>query len=115
MTEESKVRTADVMSLLDMIAHGVVTVQLAKDVLVAMAAEGKSPDKIISEVAMKRPAPTDDHVALVRALIDSICDQANLAGHGPPTKDAIIKTVMRYTAGKANPLAIQVVLKEKGL
>lgn len=113
--EKSKVPTADVMSLLDMLERKVLSIRLAKDVLVTMAAEGKTPDEVISEVAMQGKPPSEEHTTLVRGLIDAILDQGRFVDQGVLTYDRLIKMVMRYTAGKAHPMAIKIVLKEKEL
>lgn len=113
--EESKVTTADVMSLLDMLERNVLSMRLAKTVLEVMAEEGKTPAQIISEGDGPKHPPSEEHIALVRALIDLILKRPQFLGSARLTKNEIIKNVMLFTAGKAHPMAIQIVLKERKL
>lgn len=106
--EESKVPTADVMSLLDMLERKEFSVALGKCVLMTMAQEGKTPKQVVGEVAMQK-LPSEEHTTLVRAVVLAITDFHTC------TRDQLIERVMRYTAGKAHPMAIQIVLKERGL
>ncbi len=111
---EAPVTPRHLAGMLDLVRQGVITTNIAKTVFDEMWATGKTPDRVVEEKGLKQISDTSE----IEALVDEV-----LAGHpreveayrGGKTKllGFFVGRVMRATRGKANPQAVNEILRRK--
>jgi aspartyl-tRNA(Asn)/glutamyl-tRNA(Gln) amidotransferase subunit B len=111
---ESPVAAAHLGQLIDLIQDGTLSGRLAKDVFEIMWEEGKDPAAIVEERGMKQVTDSGAIEAACDAVIAANPDKAQDVRDG---KEKLIGwfmgQVMKQTQGKANPGAVQEILKKK--
>jgi aspartyl-tRNA(Asn)/glutamyl-tRNA(Gln) amidotransferase subunit B len=112
--EKSPVSAANLGAMIDLIADGTISGRLAKDVFVAMAETGDAPGKIVEERGLKQ---VTDAGAIEQAIAAVMAAQADKVAEYRSGKEKLfgffVGQVMKATQGKANPAALNELLKKK--
>ena len=111
--EETPVSPDQLGGILDLIKEGVISGKIAKDLFEIVWNEGGDPAKIVEDRGMKQVTDTgaiekavDDVIAANPAQVEKAKAKPNLAGW-------FVGQVMKATGGKANPQAVQALVKQK--
>ncbi|GAA0581826.1 Asp-tRNA(Asn)/Glu-tRNA(Gln) amidotransferase subunit GatB [Caenispirillum bisanense] len=111
---ESPVAAEQLGALLDLIADGTLSGRLAKDVFEIMIETGDDPAKIVEERGMKQVTDTG---AIEKAIDDVMAANMDKVEDIRAGKDKLLGwftgQVMKATQGKANPQAVNDLLKKK--
>lgn len=111
---ESPVSAAQLGQLIDLIADGTLSGRLAKEVFEIMIETGDDPAKIVDERGMKQVTDTGAIEAAVDEVIAANPDKVEQVKGG---KEKLLGwftgQVMKATQGKANPQAVNDILKAK--
>ncbi len=111
---ESPVSAAHLGQLLDLMDDGTISGRIAKDVFGFMVETGQDPETIVEEKGLKQVTDTGAIEAIVDQVIAANPDQVAQYKAG---KDKLIGffvgQVMKESKGKANPGAVNTILKEK--
>ena len=100
--------------LIDLIADGTVSNRLAKDVFEIMFETGDDPEKIVEERGMKQVSDTGAIEAAVDAAIAEGAAQVEQYRAGnEKVLGWFVGQVMKATQGKANPQAVNEILRKK--
>lgn len=112
--EESKVTAAKLGALLDLIKDDTISGKIAKDVLDIMVETGGEPAKIVEEKGLKQVVDTG---AIEKAIDDVIAANAdNVAAYKGGNEKLFgffVGQTMKAMGGKANPAAVNEILKKK--
>lgn len=110
---EAKVRPAHIAALVQLVDAGTVLANAAKEIFIAMAATGESPDAIAERKGLKA-APTDTG-ELETWCRDAIAANAKAVAEFKAGKDSAINAfkgpVMKAAKGKANPKLVDETLR----
>ena len=111
---ESPVSARQLGQLIDLISDGTLSGRLAKDVFEIMIETGDDPAKIVDERGMKQVTDTG---AIEKAVDDVIAANPEKVAEVQGGKEKLLGwftgQVMKATQGKANPQAVNDVLKKK--
>jgi aspartyl-tRNA(Asn)/glutamyl-tRNA(Gln) amidotransferase subunit B len=111
---ESPVSAAHLGKLVDLIGDGTVSNRLAKDVFEIMFDTGDDPEKIVEEKGMKQLTDTGAIEAAVDAAIANGAAQVEQFRAGnEKVLGWFVGQVMQATQGKANPQAVNEILRKK--
>ena len=111
---ESPVSAAHLGKLVDLIGDGTVSNRLAKDVFEIMFDTGDDPEKIVEERGMKQVTDTGAIEAAVDAAIANGAAQVEQFRAGnEKVLGWFVGQVMQATQGKANPQAVNEILRKK--
>ena len=111
---ESPVSAAHLGKLVDLIGDGTVSNRLAKDVFEIMFDTGDDPEKIVEERGMKQVTDTGAIEAAVDAAIANGAAQVEQFRAGnEKVLGWFVGQVMQVTQGKANPQAVNEILRKK--
>jgi aspartyl-tRNA(Asn)/glutamyl-tRNA(Gln) amidotransferase subunit B len=106
--------TADALGkLIDLIADGTLSGRLAKDVFEIMFETGQDPARIVEERGLKQVTDTGALEAAVDQVVAANPDKAEAAKAKPQMLGWFVGQVMKTTGGKANPAAVNEILKRK--
>ncbi|MCP5364612.1 MAG: Asp-tRNA(Asn)/Glu-tRNA(Gln) amidotransferase subunit GatB [Hyphomicrobiales bacterium] len=107
--------TADNLGrLLDLIADGTISGRIAKDVFEIMAETGRDPSDIVEEKGLKQITDSGAIETAVAAVIaDSPKQVAQFKSGNEKILGWMVGQVMKATGGKANPQAVNQLLREK--
>jgi aspartyl-tRNA(Asn)/glutamyl-tRNA(Gln) amidotransferase subunit B len=110
----SPVAAASLGEMIDLIADGTLSGRLAKDVFAAMVETGDGPGAIVEARGLKQVTDT----AAIEAAIDAVlAAQADKVAEYRQGKDKLfgffVGQVMKATQGKANPAALNEILRNK--
>ncbi|MGE3770566.1 MAG: Asp-tRNA(Asn)/Glu-tRNA(Gln) amidotransferase subunit GatB [Bdellovibrionales bacterium] len=112
--EESPVSAAQLGELLDLILDKTLSGKLAKDVFEFMLETGKNPKDIVEEKGLKQVTDTG---AIAKAIDEVLAANADKVAEYRSGKDKLygffVGQVMKATGGKANPDALNDILKQK--
>jgi aspartyl-tRNA(Asn)/glutamyl-tRNA(Gln) amidotransferase subunit B len=108
---ESPVSAAQLGHLLDLIADGTLSGRLAKELFVAMEETGKDPAALVEERGLKQVTDTGAIEAAVKQVIASNPDKLAQYKEKPTMFGWFIGQTMKATGGKANPKAVNEILK----
>jgi aspartyl-tRNA(Asn)/glutamyl-tRNA(Gln) amidotransferase subunit B len=112
--EQSPISAAQLGQLIDLIADGTVSGRLAKDVFEIMAETSKDPAAIVEEKGLRQITDTGAIEAAIDQVIAANADKAAEVRAG---KEKLlgwfVGQVMRATGGKANPGAVNQLLRKK--
>ena len=111
--EDTPVSADALGGLLDRIADKTISGKIAKDVFEKMFAEGGDADTIIERDGLKQVTDMGAIEAMVQTVIDANPDQAAKAKDNPKLVGFFVGQVMKASQGKANPGAVNQILKEK--
>ena len=111
--DESPVSPAQLGAILDLIKSGDISGQIAKELFEIIWAEGGDPAKIVEERGMKQVTDTGAIEAAVDEVIAANPDKAEQAREKPNMAGWFVGQVMKATGGKANPQAVNQLVREK--
>lgn len=110
---ESPISAAALGEMLDLIADNTISGKIAKDVFAIMYEEGGMPRAIVESRGLKQVTDTgaiaaavDEVIAANPAKVDELLKKPKLIGW-------FVGEVMKKTQGKANPAAVNALLKER--
>ena len=106
---------AQIANLVDLIAEGVISGKIAKDVLAILITEEKSADPrdIVEKRGLKQVTDTGAIETAIDQVIAANPDKVAQAKAKPTMLGWFVGQVMKQTGGKANPQAVNDILKAK--
>jgi aspartyl-tRNA(Asn)/glutamyl-tRNA(Gln) amidotransferase subunit B len=110
---DSPVKAADLGRLIDLIADGTISGRIAKDVFAIMFETGGDPERIVEERGLRQVTDEGAIERAVDAIIAANPDQARAVKDKPKTFGWFVGQVMKATGGKANPQAVNAILKRR--
>ncbi|MGD9800427.1 MAG: Asp-tRNA(Asn)/Glu-tRNA(Gln) amidotransferase subunit GatB [Parvularculaceae bacterium] len=110
---ESPISAAQLGKLIDLIADDTISGRIAKDVFAIMFETGGDPERIVEERGLKQVTDTGAIEAAIDAIIAANPDQVAQVKEKPKTFGWFVGQVMKSTGGKANPQAVNEILKKK--
>jgi aspartyl-tRNA(Asn)/glutamyl-tRNA(Gln) amidotransferase subunit B len=110
---ESPVPAAHLGELIDLISSNVISGRIAKEVFELMLQTGHAPGKIVEERGLKQVTDTSAIEKVVDEIIAANPKQVEQVQTKPKTLGWFVGQVMRATGGKANPDAVNAILREK--
>ena len=111
--EASPIAPGQLASLLDLLKDGTLSGKLAKDVFAIMFETGDDPDKIVEDRGLKQVTDMSAIEPIIDKLIADNPGQVETYKTNPKVIGWFTGQVMKATGGKANPQAVQAVLKPK--
>jgi aspartyl-tRNA(Asn)/glutamyl-tRNA(Gln) amidotransferase subunit B len=111
--DESPVSSDALGGLLDRIADKTISGKIAKDVFAKMFAGEGTADDIIERDGLKQVTDMGAIEAMVDAAIAANAGQAEKAKENPKLLGFFVGQVMKASQGKANPQAVNQMLREK--
>ena len=99
--------------LVGLIESDVISGKIAKDVFEILWDEGGSPAKIVEDRGLKQVTDTGAIEAVIDQLIAENPDQAEQVKEKPKAMGWFVGQVMKAMQGKANPQAVNEILKKK--
>ena len=110
---DSPVTAAQLGGVLDLIAKGDISGKIAKDLFEILYTEGGDPAEIVESRGMKQVTDTSAIEAEVDKIIAANPDKVEQAKGKPSLAGWFVGQVMKATGGKANPQAVQQIVKAK--
>ncbi|WP_395711851.1 Asp-tRNA(Asn)/Glu-tRNA(Gln) amidotransferase subunit GatB [Reyranella sp.] len=110
--EDSPVSAGHLGKLLDLIGDGTISGRIAKDLFLAMEETGKDPARLVEERGLKQVTDTGAIEAAIKAVIDANPGQVAAYKAKPTLFGWFVGQVMKSTGGKANPKAVNELLKK---
>jgi aspartyl-tRNA(Asn)/glutamyl-tRNA(Gln) amidotransferase subunit B len=112
---QTHLRPSQIAGLVDLIADGVISGKIAKDVLALMFADERDaePSDIVERRGLKQVTDTGAIEQAVDAIIAANPDKVEQAKAKPTMIGWFVGQVMKSTGGKANPQAVNDILKAK--
>ncbi|MDQ0510688.1 Asp-tRNA(Asn)/Glu-tRNA(Gln) amidotransferase subunit GatB [Ancylobacter amanitiformis] len=112
---ETHIRPAQIAGLVDLIADQTISGKIAKDVLLLIIGEEKDSDPraIVEARGMRQVTDTGAIEAAVDAIIEANPDKVAQVQAKPTMLGWFVGQVMKQTGGKANPQAVNDLLKGK--
>jgi aspartyl-tRNA(Asn)/glutamyl-tRNA(Gln) amidotransferase subunit B len=111
--ERSPMSAAQLGGILDLIASNAISGKIAKDVFEIVWTEGGDPAEIVEKRGLKQVTDTGTIEKAVDAVIAANPDKVADAKANPKAIGWFVGQVMKSTGGKANPAAVNEVLKKK--
>jgi aspartyl-tRNA(Asn)/glutamyl-tRNA(Gln) amidotransferase subunit B len=111
--ERSPVSADQLGEIVDLIADETISGKIAKDVFEIVWAEGGSPKALVDERGMKQVTDTGAIEAAVDDVIAANPDKVEQAKAKPSLSGWFVGQVMKATGGKANPQAVNAIVKAK--
>jgi len=111
--EESPVSPEQIGGIIDLIKEGTISGQIAKDVFEIIWEEGGDPAQIVEDRGMKQVTDTGAIEAAVDDVIAANPEQVEKAKAKPQLAGWFVGQVMKASGGKANPQAVQQLVKAK--
>jgi len=111
--ENSPVSAAALGGLIDRIADDTISGKIAKQVFEKMFKGEGTADEIIERDGLKQVTDTGAIEAMVQQVIDDNPDQAAKVADNPKLIGYFVGQVMKASQGKANPQAVNKILREK--
>jgi aspartyl-tRNA(Asn)/glutamyl-tRNA(Gln) amidotransferase subunit B len=111
--ERSPVSAAQLGGIVDLIGDGTISGKLAKDLFEIVWTEGGDPRQIVDARGMKQVTDTGAIERAVDEIIAANPDKVAQAQAKPTMLGWFVGQVMKQTGGKANPQAVNDVLKSK--
>ncbi|ADH88840.1 glutamyl-tRNA(Gln) amidotransferase, B subunit [Ancylobacter novellus DSM 506] len=109
----SPVSAAQIGAIVDLIADGTISGKIAKDLFDICFTEGGEPREIVEARGMKQVTDTGAIEAAVDAIIAANPDKVEQVKAKPTMLGWFVGQVMKQTGGKANPQAVNELLKGK--
>jgi aspartyl-tRNA(Asn)/glutamyl-tRNA(Gln) amidotransferase subunit B len=112
---QTHITPAQIAGIVDLIGDGTISGKIAKDLLAILVAEEKDgdPRTIVEARGMRQVTDTGAIAAAVDAIIAANPDKVAQAKAKPTLLGWFVGQVMKQTGGKANPQAVNALLKEK--
>jgi aspartyl-tRNA(Asn)/glutamyl-tRNA(Gln) amidotransferase subunit B len=111
--EETPVGPGQIGAILDLIKDGTISGKIAKDLFEIVWAEGGDPKEIVETRGMKQVTDTGAIEKAVDEIIAANPDQVEKVKAKPSLVGWFVGQVMKSTGGKANPQAVQALVKAK--
>jgi aspartyl-tRNA(Asn)/glutamyl-tRNA(Gln) amidotransferase subunit B len=111
--ERSPVSAAQLGGIIDLIGSGAISGKIAKDVFEIVWSEGGDPADIVEKRGLKQVTDTGAIEAAVDAVIAANPGKVADAKVNPKAIGWFVGQVMKSTGGKANPQAVNEILKRK--
>ena len=111
--ETSPVSAAQIGGIVDLIAAGTISGKIAKDVFEIVWTEGGNPAEIVEKRGLKQVTDTGAIEKAVDEIIASNPDKVEAVRAKPNMLGWFVGQVMKTTGGKANPQAVNDILKAK--
>ncbi|MDF2374286.1 MAG: Asp-tRNA(Asn)/Glu-tRNA(Gln) amidotransferase subunit GatB [Rhizobiaceae bacterium] len=111
--EETPVSPEQLGAIVDLIKEGTISGKIAKDLFEIVWTEGGDPKKLVEERGMKQVTDTGAIEAAVDAVIAANADKVEQVLLKPSMVGWFVGQVMKATQGKANPQAVNAIIKEK--
>jgi aspartyl-tRNA(Asn)/glutamyl-tRNA(Gln) amidotransferase subunit B len=111
--QDSPVSADQLGQIVDLIAENVISGKIAKELFEIVWSEGGDPRRIVDERGMKQVTDTGAIEAAVDAVIAGNPDKVEQAKAKPTLLGWFVGQVMKQTGGKANPGAVNEMLKAK--
>jgi aspartyl-tRNA(Asn)/glutamyl-tRNA(Gln) amidotransferase subunit B len=111
--EESPIRPADIAGLVKLIEDGVISSKIARTVFDHMWAGEGAPADIVEKHGLVQVTDTGALEASIDALIAANPDKAAAVKEKPQAIGWFVGQVMKETGGKANPAAVNEILRKK--
>jgi aspartyl-tRNA(Asn)/glutamyl-tRNA(Gln) amidotransferase subunit B len=109
----SPVTAAQLGAVIDLIGEGVISGKIAKDLFDIVFTEGGDPREIVETRSMKQVTDTGAIEKAVDEIIAANPDKVEQAKAKPTLLGWFVGQVMKQTGGKANPQAVNELLKAK--
>ncbi|WP_276199651.1 Asp-tRNA(Asn)/Glu-tRNA(Gln) amidotransferase subunit GatB [Chelatococcus sp. XZ-Ab1] len=109
----SPVSAEQLGAIVELIGEGVISGKIAKDLFEIVWSEGGDPRKIVEERGLKQVTDTAAIEAAIDAVIAANPDKVEQVKAKPTMLGWFVGQVMRATGGKANPQAVNDILKAK--
>jgi aspartyl-tRNA(Asn)/glutamyl-tRNA(Gln) amidotransferase subunit B len=112
---ETHIRPEQIADLVDLIANNTISGKIAKDVLLLMTGEERDamPSALVEKHGLKQVTDTGAIERAVDAIIAANPDKVAQVQAKPTMLGWFVGQVMKSTGGKANPQAVNDVLKSK--
>ncbi|PWE16460.1 Asp-tRNA(Asn)/Glu-tRNA(Gln) amidotransferase GatCAB subunit B [Marinicauda salina] len=110
---ESPVSAEQIGKLVDLISANTISGKIGKEVFEILWAEGGDPEQIVEDKGLKQITDTSAIEAVVDELIAANPEQAAQVKEKPKAMGWFVGQVMKATQGKANPQAVNEILKTK--
>ncbi|MER0237822.1 Asp-tRNA(Asn)/Glu-tRNA(Gln) amidotransferase subunit GatB [Fulvimarina sp. MAC8] len=111
--EETPVSADQLGAILDLIREGTISGKIAKDLFEIVWNEGGDPKQIVEDRGMKQVTDTGAIEKAVDDVIAANPEKVEQAKAKPSMAGWFVGQVMKATGGKANPQAVNVLVKEK--
>ena len=111
--DASPVGPGQLGGLIDMVASGEISGKIAKDVFEIVWTEGGDPATIVAERGLRQVTDTGAIEAAVAEVIAANPDKVAQAQAKPSLAGWFVGQVMKATGGKANPQAVNALVREK--
>lgn len=111
--EETPVSPDQIGAVIDLIKQGTISGKIAKDLFEIILNEGGDPHKIVQERGMTQVTDTGAIEAEVDKIIAANPDKVEQAKTKPNLAGWFVGQVMKATGGKANPQAVQALVRDK--
>ncbi|MGN6764691.1 MAG: Asp-tRNA(Asn)/Glu-tRNA(Gln) amidotransferase subunit GatB [Rhizobiaceae bacterium] len=111
--EETPVSPDQLGGILDLIKEGTISGKIAKDLFEIVWSEGGDPKDIVEKRGMKQVTDTGAIEKAVDEVIAANPDKVEQAKAKPTMAGWFVGQVMKATGGKANPQAVNALVKEK--
>lgn len=109
----SPISSAQLGAIIDLIKEGVISGKIAKDLFEIVWTEGGDPAKIVEDRGMKQVTDMGAIEAIVDEIISANPEKAEQAKEKPGLLGWFVGQVMKASQGKANPQAVNDLLKKK--
>ncbi|MTI44247.1 aspartyl/glutamyl-tRNA(Asn/Gln) amidotransferase subunit B [Roseibium hamelinense] len=109
----SPVSAAQLGAIVDLIKDGVISGKIAKDLFEIVWTEGGDPAQIVEDRGMKQVTDLGAIEAIVDDIIAANPDKVEQAKNKPGLLGWFVGQVMKQSQGKANPQAVNDLLKQK--
>ena len=106
-------RQTQLGGLVDLIANGTISGKIAKDLFEIVWTEGGDPAEIVEARGMKQVTDTGAIEKAVDEIIAANPDKVEQAKAKPSMLGWFVGQVMKASGGKANPAAVNEILKQK--
>lgn len=111
--ETSPVSAQQLGGIVDLIADGTISGKIAKDLFEIVWLEGGDPAKLVEERGLKQVTDTGAIETAVDEVIAANPDKVEQAKAKPSMAGWFVGQVMKATGGKANPQAVNAIVKSK--
>jgi aspartyl-tRNA(Asn)/glutamyl-tRNA(Gln) amidotransferase subunit B len=111
--EASPLAPAQLGGLLDLLGSGEISGKIAKDVFEILWTEGGDPATIVAERGLRQVTDTAAIEAAVAEVVAANPDKAAQAAAKPSLAGWFVGQVMKATGGKANPQAVNALVRAK--
>ncbi|ENN91593.1 Asp-tRNA(Asn)/Glu-tRNA(Gln) amidotransferase subunit GatB [Bartonella schoenbuchensis] len=111
--EDTPVTPDQLGAIIDLIKEGVISGKIAKDLFEIIWNEGGDPRQIVEERGMKQVTDTEVIKGVVDEIIANNSDKVAQAREKPALVGWFVGQVMKATGGKANPQAVNELVKTK--